>query len=57
MLGEYVDNKEFCQLSRSNGVEGRNKDGLFCKSVYYHQDSSIRIVGGRRELFDEIHRN
>ena len=35
VLGEYVNNKEFCQLSRSNGVEGRNKNGLFCELVYY----------------------
>ena len=29
MLGEYMDNKEFCQLSRSNGVESGNKNGFF----------------------------
>ena len=55
VLGKYVNNKEFRQLSRSDSIQGRNENGVFCEAVYHYQDRSIRIVGGRRELFDEIH--
>jgi len=36
VFGEHMDDKEFCQLSRGNGVVRRNKDGLFCEAVHHY---------------------
>jgi len=38
MLGEYVEQEEFCKLWASDGVMGRDENGLFRKLVYHDQD-------------------
>ena len=55
MFGKYVDNKEFSQLSRSDGVVCRNEDALLGEMIYHYQDSSKSF--GKWEVFNEIHGN
>ena len=39
MLGKYMNNEEFGELSGSNGIVSRNKDSLFCKTVNDNEDA------------------
>jgi len=38
MLGEYMEQEEFCELRASDGVMSRDENGLFRKPVYHDQD-------------------
>ena len=38
VLGEYVEQEEFCKLQVSDGVMSRDENGLFRKPVYHNQD-------------------
>ena len=55
MYGKYMDNKEFSQLSRSDGVVCGDENALLCEMIYHYQDSSKPF--GNWEVFNEIHGN
>ena len=55
VLGKYMDNKEFGQLSRSDGVMCWNENALLGETIYYYQDSGKPF--GNQEVFNEIHGN
>jgi len=38
VLGEYMEQEEFCKLRASDGVMSRDENGLFRKPVYHDQD-------------------
>ena len=50
-----MDNKEFSQLSRSNGVMCGNENALLGEMIYHYQDSGKPF--GNQEVFNEIHGN
>lgn len=55
VFGEDMDEEKASELFGSNGVDGREKDGLFGEAVDDNQD---RIMSGaRREVFYEVHRD
>jgi len=39
MLGEYIDDKELCQICEDNSVMNKNENCLFDKLVNYSQNS------------------
>ena len=43
VFGEHMDDKEFCQLSRGNGVVCQNEYGLFCEAVRATADNLVEI--------------
>ena len=55
MLREDMEKEELCELRRCNRVVGWNEYALFRQMVNDHKDGGKS--GGRRELFDEVHRN
>ena len=55
MLGKYMDNKEFGQLSGSDGVMCQNENALLGEMIYHYQDSGKPF--GNQEVFNEIHGN
>ena len=55
VFGKYMDNKELSQLSRSDGVVGRDENALLGETIYHYQDSSKPF--GNWEVFNEIHGN
>ena len=55
VLGKYMDNKEFGQLSGSNGVMCGNENALRGEMIYHYQNSGKPF--GNREVFNEIHEN
>ena len=55
MFGNYMDNKEFSQLSRSDGVICGDENALLGEMIYHYQDSGKPFRGW--EVFNEIHGN
>ena len=41
MFGEYMKYEQFCEVSRGDGVMGRNEYCLFHEAVYHYQDCSV----------------
>jgi len=46
MLGEYVEQEEFCKLQASDSVMSRDEDGLFREPIYYDQNSCEPVESG-----------
>ena len=55
VLGKYMDNKEFSQLSGSDGVVCGDENALLGETIYHYQDSCKPF--GNWEVFNEIHGN
>ena len=55
VLGEHMEQKEFCELQASDAVMSRNEYGLFRKPVYHDQDGCE--ASRRGELLYEVHQD
>ena len=55
VLGKYMDNKEFGQLSGSDGVVCGDENALLGEMIYHYQDSGKPFRD--QEVFNEIHGN
>jgi len=55
MFGEYMKNKQMCQVHRCDHVMGRDKDCLLSEPVNY--DQNIVKPGGWWKFLNEVYRN
>jgi len=59
MFGEHVDDKEFCQLCRGDGVVCWNEDRLLCVLVHYysslHNCPNVRHVETNWLVTQKVH--
>jgi hypothetical protein len=55
VLGEHMDNKQLCQLSRSYCIVSGNENTLLSESVHNNEDCCVALRFW--EVLDEIHRD